>query len=166
MTRVKGLVLLASLVAVALVVAVGCGTISHGTGQNVSITSSPSAAQVEVKSEHGVVAFTGETPASVKLERKNAYTVTIKMRGYKDNIVSITHGMNSMSLLGNIFLCGGVLGLIVDFINGAAYDLEPNSINVTMVTARLDGHSELYAVLSARGDDSEIRRVVIPMIAQ
>jgi hypothetical protein len=164
--KVKMLLLLVGLVSVAMIAYVGCGTISHGSSQNVSISSSPAAAQIEIKADNGLVAFTGQTPATAKLSRKNSYTVIIKMAKYKDTQVNISKGVSGMSVLGNLLLCGGPLGLIIDFVNGAINNLEPNSINVTMVTARLGSNNELYAVMSMRGEDNEIRRIAIPMIAQ
>ncbi len=66
-----------------------CASIIHGTKQDVTITSSPIAADVTVKTTGGVISFTGKTPATVTLARKDAYDVFINLSGYQETKVHI-----------------------------------------------------------------------------
>jgi len=140
-----------------------CASIVHGTKQDVSITSSPEAAKVTVKTAGGVIAFTGNTPATVKLARKDEYDVFINLSGYQETKVHINKEFDAI-YLGNI-LCGGIIGLIIDASNGAMNKLEPNVINVTLVTASIDKNTkEMYAVFRAMDSQGQLRTLVIPLI--
>ena len=59
-----------------LILYVGCASIVHGTKQPVSINSTPTQADFEVKTEGGAIVFQGKTPATATLERKNSYSIT------------------------------------------------------------------------------------------
>jgi len=140
-----------------------CASLMHGTKQDISITSSPEAADVQVKTAGGVVAFTGQTPATVKLARKDEYDVFINLAGYQESTVHINKEFDSI-YLGNI-LCGGIIGLIIDASNGAMYNLAPEVINVTLVTALIDKDTkETYAVFRSMDSQGQLRTLVIPLI--
>lgn len=140
----------------------GCASIAHGTNQQIEIMSTPAAAQIEITTPAGMVAYSGTTPATTKLQRKNEYKVTITLDGYAEEEIWITKSTDG-AVWGN-FICGGILGLIIDFSNGAAYRLSPDEINVSMVTASLDGQThETYAVFRQLNDDGELQTMVLPM---
>jgi len=140
-----------------------CASIIHGTKQDISITSSPEAADLTVKTAGGVVSFTGKTPATVKLRRKNEYDVFINLAGYQEAKVHINKNFDAL-YLDNI-VCGGIIGLIIDASNGAMNKLEPNVINVTLVTASInEGTKEIYAVFRAMDSEGQLRTLVIPLI--
>jgi len=63
---------------------VGCGTIIHGGTQDVSVTSEPSGATVEVDGSE-----IGETPVTRSLDRGSQHTVEISMDGYESEQISI-----------------------------------------------------------------------------
>ncbi|UCB51886.1 MAG: PEGA domain-containing protein [Candidatus Zixiibacteriota bacterium] len=140
-----------------------CATIMHGTKQDVSISSSPDQAEVEVMTAGGVVVFTGNTPVTTKLQRKHEYDVFINLAGYQEAKVHISKEFDSI-YLGNI-LCGGIIGMIIDAANGAMNKLEPDVISVTLVTALLDEQTrETYAVFRALDSDGQLRTLVIPLV--
>jgi len=140
-----------------------CASIIHGTKQDVTITSSPIAADVTVKTTGGVISFTGKTPANVKLARKDAYDVFINLSGYQETKVHINKKFDAL-FIGNL-LCGGPLGMIIDAANGAMNKLEPNAINVTLMTASIDKNTkETYAVFHAMDSEGQLRTLVIPLI--
>ncbi len=140
-----------------------CASIIHGTMQDVSISSSPESADVTVKTAVGVISFTGKTPATVKLARKNEYDVFINLAGYQEAKVHINKQFDAL-YLGNL-VCGGVIGLIIDAANGAMNKLEPNVINVTLMTASIDKNTkETYAVFRAMDSEGQLRTLVIPLI--
>ena len=55
-----------------------CGTIKHGTTQELSIQSNPPGAEVVVD---GV--DMGQTPLTVDLKRKHSHIVSLRMNGYE-----------------------------------------------------------------------------------
>jgi hypothetical protein len=160
--RVKSLIVLFLIILITTFF-VGCATIMHGTTQEVSITSSPEAADVTVKTAGGVISFTGITPATVELPRKDEYDVFINLAGYQEETVHINKEFDSI-YLGNI-LCGGIIGLIIDASNGAMNKLEPSVINVSLVTASVDqNNKQTYAVFRAMDHEGQLRTLVIPLI--
>ncbi|GAB4168651.1 MAG: hypothetical protein Kow00108_01850 [Calditrichia bacterium] len=144
----------------------GCATILKGTKQEIPITSSPTNAMVEIEAFDGTTVFKGETPVTVSLLKKNRYTITIKMDGYEDAVIAIDKDFEPTTL-GNIF-CGGIIGVIIDFANGAAYKLSPEAIRVELVqaTASIEdpNSTELYAVVSVKKDNGQVKSVAVPMI--
>jgi len=158
-----------SLLTVALVIGVlvlsisGCATIIKGTSQDISIQSNPSNAKVVVKTTGGIEVFSGVTPASAKLAKKKEYIVTVTLDGYKEGTVMLSQSFEAWTI-GNI-LCVGIIGLIVDAVDGAMWKLEPDQIMVTMATASLEnGETRLYAVFYALDSNGQLRSTAIPMI--
>jgi len=103
----------------------GCATVVHGTNQNVSITSEPSEADVEIVGRGSPVY--AKTPATVELNRKGNYTVTCKKEGYYSDTEQIRSVIDSMTA-GNIFI-GGLIGLGVDAASGGNKRLSPDSLH-------------------------------------
>jgi len=120
-------------IAICIRLAVGCGSIIHGTSQDINISSSPDEAEVWIDG-----ARMGTTPTKVNLKRKGDYLVTVKKEGYKEATVKI-EGSTSAWIIGNIVF-GGIIGCGVDFITGGAYDLKPERVDINMTKlAELDG---------------------------
>ncbi|MDP8237445.1 MAG: hypothetical protein P9X24_00010 [Candidatus Hatepunaea meridiana] len=69
----------------------------------------------------------------------------------------------NMWFVGNL-ICGGILGMIVDYVSGAMWHLEPNMIHVELVTAYKDGKMQRYAVLGALDDEGQLRTLAVPLI--
>jgi hypothetical protein len=85
------------------------------------------------------------------------------MEGYQESRIHISKGFEPL-VLGNV-ICGGVVGIIIDYVNGAAYKLEPEMINVSLVSASIDeSTTETYAVFRALDDQGELRTMVVPLI--
>jgi len=118
------------LVPVATLVIIGCASIMHGTRETVVFESSPGGATVEVSDAMGVSYGTCETPCSIDLKRKREYKVKINKAGYAP-VEMVIQRKSSGWIWGNI-LIGGVIGLIVDFTNGAAYKLSPTELHATL----------------------------------
>lgn len=150
------------LIAITLI-AVGCATIMKGTKHKVSINSTPSQAKINIKTLAGMVVFEGKTPASTEISKKNEYIVTISVEGYKDKTINITKDGVEGWFWGNI-LCGGIIGIIVDLTNGAINKLEPDQINVELVTAQLDSQNDvLYTVFYALDSEGQLRSLAVPL---
>jgi hypothetical protein len=159
----RGTILLVIIVALLTSLILGCASIISGTKQDVLITSSPDQATLNIKNMNGMMVFQGKTPATVNLERNNSYIVTVSLPGYKDSQVSINRDFNFV-FLGNL-ICGGLLGMIIDAVDGAMYQLEPNILSVTLVTASIKGNAdEKYAVLQYKNDKGEVQTAATPLI--
>jgi len=154
----KGIIIVLALA----VLAAGCATIISGTKQNVTVTSEPSGAQVDVKTTGGVPMFTGATPAYFQLKRSYEYQITVKMEGYRDQELFINHDFNAW-VVGNL-ICGGLLGLIVDAVDGAMWNLSPDMIHVELVRSVSSGRISYYAVVGAIDDQGRLRTIALPMI--
>lgn len=107
-----------------------CGSIMHGTRQEVSFQSSPDGALVEISDAMGVSYGSCETPCTLDLKRKKEYHVNISKAGY-ESADFVIERKTSGWIWGNILL-GGVIGLVIDLTNGAAYKLEPQILQLTL----------------------------------
>lgn len=100
-----------------------CATIMHGKNQNIFVNSDPIGAVVRVEN----IATT--TPGSFILDRtRPCYQLVFEKEGYKPVTIELKRGLDGW-LFGNILL-GGIVGLAVDFMTGAAYKLSPTKVDV------------------------------------
>lgn len=152
-------VLIAILVACILT---GCATIIVGPNQRITINSNPSSAKVIVKELGGIIRFSGTTPASCKLPRKNEYTVHVKLEGYKEQTIFVNHSFNAW-YIGNLLL-GGIIGLIVDFADGAIWNLDPEHIYIELEQTVIDDQLHQYVLLKAVDDQGRLRKLKIKLI--
>jgi hypothetical protein len=141
---------------------VGCASIIHGTRQNITVTTLPTKANVSIKTIGGIEVFNGTTPVLTKISRNNEYDVFVTLEGYKVTKVHISKNFDAL-FLGNL-LCGGVVGMIIDGVNGAMWKLEPNAININLVTASINNSTATYAVFSKLDDQGNLKRVIVPLI--
>lgn len=74
------------------------------------------------------------TPCVVQVKRYEDIVVTIKRDGFEPQIVPLSKevaGTGAAGFAGNLLL-GGVVGMAVDGVSGAAYDHKPNPVIVTL----------------------------------
>ena len=110
-----------------------CASIIHGTRQSVSVNSIPSGAKVIVK---GVEM--AKTPAVIELKRnKTNIVLCFEKEGCQPVEVALNRKVDGW-IVGNIVF-GGIIGLAIDFINGAAYHLNPSEVNITLAELRKQG---------------------------
>ncbi|WP_306350306.1 PEGA domain-containing protein [Flavobacterium sp. '19STA2R22 D10 B1'] len=102
-----------------------CATIISGSKQKVKFSSTPSAASIFIDEVE-----VGKTPMELKLARKKEHHVMIKLEGYQTYETNLTQKFNGW-YLANI-LAGGIIGLVIDPITGAMYNLTPVQINAAM----------------------------------
>jgi len=102
-----------------------CATIVSGSKQNVKFASNPSSATIFIDEVE-----VGKTPFEIKLTINSEHAVQIKLEGYQTYETTLTKKFNAW-YLGNI-LIGGIIGLIIDPITGAIYNLSPDQINAQM----------------------------------
>ena len=129
-----------------LVLLDSCATIVSGTSQEVSVSSTPRA-KIEIKAASGMVYYSGDSPAIVKLPRKYSYTVTIQAGGYASQTLVISRQFNAW-FVGNIIF-GGIPGGVVDAITGAMWNLEPSLLAVTLEQVSAPGQQRLQVVITS-----------------
>ena len=115
------------LIVALMVLGVGCGSISRGTTQKISVSSVPDGATVKVDGvEKGV------TPATIELKRKQLeYTVLIVKAGYLPYNVRLVRETNFATA--NALIDFGLIShLLIDKNTGGAYVLKPESIQVNL----------------------------------
>jgi uncharacterized protein YceK len=122
-----------------LLVFSGCASIMHGSKQEITFTSNPSGATVEVFSD--VSEGRCDTPCSLILRRNQNYRVVFKKGGYQDFEAPLRKGTDGW-IWGNI-LFGGVIGLVIDLTNGSAYKLRPGELEATLSATTLGDLPEL-----------------------
>lgn len=129
MSSIKQLVLTGAALA-SLVFINGCASVTRGTKDTLVVESEPGGAVVRLSTGQ-----TGKTPTSFQLPRKKAFDVYVEKEGYEPLTVHISSqisGKGSLGLAGNA-LVGGLIGVGVDAMTGAAKDLKPNPVKVTLV---------------------------------
>jgi hypothetical protein len=114
---------------------VGCASVTRGTTENISISSTPAGATAEVTGLDVPTACV--TPCVVQAKRSADITVTVAKEGYEPQIIPLTKeipGAGAAGFAGNLLL-GGVVGMGVDAVTGAALDHKPNPVIVTLQPA-------------------------------
>jgi len=91
----------------------GCATLLRGSQQTLSFQTVPTDAEVFVD---GTMYM---SPVDVKLRRKVVHRVTIAKEGYRTLRFVIDPQWDGVSLVGNIILPGGSVGLVIDSASGA-----------------------------------------------
>ena len=116
-----------ALIELSLLCLIGCSTLVNGKHQALTIDSNPPGAAFSVEG------ITGVTPGTVTLERaKTNHTVMIKKTGYQTEQFQVGR-KPSLWLAANIFLGYGLpIGLVVDFVTGAAYELGTDHVQATL----------------------------------
>jgi len=110
----------------------GCASVTRGTTENLSISSTPSGAQADISGLDVPTACV--TPCAVLVKRNADITITVNKEGYEPQIVPLTKeipGTGVAGFAGNI-LAGGLIGMGVDAATGAAQDHKPNPVIVTL----------------------------------
>lgn len=125
--------LLSLLIIVLLLLVVECATIIHGTRQSISVSSVPSGAKVIVKGVHMAT-----TPAVIELKRSETNIILrFEKDGYEPVEIALNRSVDGW-IAGNIIF-GGLIGLAIDFIDGAAYKLSPSEVDAVLAEAKKQG---------------------------
>lgn len=108
----------------------GCGSIIHGTKQQVFFNSTPQGATVRLTDG---THFT--TPHVAQLRRAQDHTVTIEKEGYEPERITINRDFNwAATIFGNLLWI--TPGVIVDVLAGGAWTLDPEHINVNLIAEK------------------------------
>lgn len=99
----------------------GCATMMEGTGQSVSVTTTPAGASCEVDRAGVKLGTVNPTPGSLRIDKsKNDLVVTCDKEGYQHAALT-----SSPKFVGTTFgniVAGGIIGAVVDASTGANYE--------------------------------------------
>lgn len=111
---------------IAILTNTGCAAMFTGTTSNINITSTPSGADCDV-SGHGV-----HTPGNVVVEKSSSnLSVVCQKEGYEAGTSKAESTFNTVALVNILTVYGMVIGFIIDFATGAAWEY-PSHINVNL----------------------------------
>jgi len=114
---------------------VGCASVTRGTTENISISSTPAGATAELSGLDNPTSCV--TPCVVVAKRNADITVTVSKEGYQPQVIPLTKevpGAGAAGFAGNLIV-GGLVGMGVDAATGAALDHKPNPVIVTLQPA-------------------------------
>lgn len=103
----------------------GCATAIRGTTNQVTFASEPSGAVVTTSLGHSCT-----TPCVVAIERNKPFEATFRRDGFEHSVVAVRTEVSregGTSFAGNLLL-GGLVGMGVDAVSGAALDHQPNPV--------------------------------------
>lgn len=110
----------------------GCASVTRGTTENISISSTPSGVEATITGLDVPTACV--TPCAIVAKRNADITVSFAKEGYEPEVVQLTKEVpatGAAGFAGNI-VAGGLVGMGVDAVTGAAQDHKPNPVIVTM----------------------------------
>jgi hypothetical protein len=114
----------------------GCASVVSGRKMDVAVNTMPANAHVSIFNKKGERVATAVTPAVVELKRGNGllgpaqYTAVIEKPGYRTAQVPLRRSVNPW-ILGNVVI-GGVPGLVIDPITGAAWNPSAKEVNFNL----------------------------------
>ncbi len=107
-------------------VVTGCGTVVHGSRQNVRVNSIPAGATATIDGVEQI-----QTPGTVSLSRTKDHVIAVEKKGCKKSQTQVEREFNAVpTILGNILWL--IPGLIVDFLAGGAWTLQPENVDVSL----------------------------------
>ncbi len=124
----------------------GCAYILSTDSQDISVSTYPPGAQVIITTTGGIEVFSGTTPAQVHLKRKYKYFVDVTLEGHESKRIYLEQSVNPKTFW-NI-LIGGIPGWILDGVSGAIWQLEPETITITLQTVSINGQDHQILVFS------------------
>ena len=127
--RVVGIVALAAALG-------GCASVTRGTTENISISSTPAGAEATVSGLDNPTACI--TPCAVVAKRSADISISFAKPGFETEVVTLTKEVpatGAAGFAGNI-IAGGLVGMGVDAVTGAAQDHKPNPVIVTLQPLR------------------------------
>ncbi len=110
----------------------GCASVTRGTTENISISSTPSGAEATITGLDVPTACV--TPCAIVAKRNADIAVSFAKPGYEPEVVELTKEVpvtGAAGFAGNV-IAGGLVGMGVDAVTGAAQDHKPNPVIVTL----------------------------------
>jgi len=153
----KSVICTATVAALAAVGLSGCGTITQGTTQNITIATSPPGAHCELRRDGGQIATLYSTPDKVNVHKdREDIVLTCAKRGYETTSVILESGYG-IGAFGNIIL-GGAAGWMIDYTDGAV-NKYPTSAAVQLVPLKSDPALVAQSRSLCTPDDEELARL-------
>lgn len=127
-----------------------CASIFSGSTDDVMIKSEPDKAEIYINGT-----YKGTTPLKVELKRGKSHHIEIKAKDYEPYILLTDNSFNGL-VCGNI-ICGGIIGLIIDFASGSAWNVKPDFVMAKMkkLVSQVEtsnGEPEIINVLDRHGN--------------
>jgi anaerobic selenocysteine-containing dehydrogenase len=107
----------------------GCASITRGSTEQLTVTTTPSEATVRTSMNHQCT-----SPCTLTVGRKDEFIVTATKPGFKEASVPVktkVAGNGGAAFAGNV-LVGGLIGMGVDASTGAALDHYPNPVVLSL----------------------------------
>lgn len=124
----KKILIAASLASVMLTT--GCATIVNDDYVQIPVTTVPSEASIEVNGS------SYQSPAIVPVPRgQGDFVMKISKDGYQPVSIFLNQSLDGW-VWGNVIF-GGIIGLVVDFATGDAYDISPDVVNQSLTGAEI-----------------------------
>jgi len=114
----------------------GCASVTRGTTENISIASTPSGAEATISGLEVPTACV--TPCAIVAKRSADISISFAKPGFETEIVTLIKEVpatGAAGFAGNI-VAGGLVGMGVDAVTGAAQDHKPNPVIVTLQPIR------------------------------
>ncbi|SRR6266702_2758991 len=114
----------------------GCASVTRGTTENISIASTPAGAEATISGLDVPTACV--TPCAIVAKRSADISISFAKPGFETEVVTLTKEVpatGAAGFAGNI-IAGGLVGMGVDAVTGAAQDHRPNPVIVTLQPAR------------------------------
>lgn len=143
----------AALFATLIVGLTGCATIFHGSNEDISVQSSPAGAKVTTTPSTG----TYTTPTELNLARKNSYVLDFTAPGYSTASFNIQNSISGGYVVADVLLTG-LVGVVVDGLTGAWYNLSPGEAVVSLTkTGDVTGPETLTVRVNATDNGHGLR---------
>lgn len=110
----------------------GCASATRGWDEQISLASTPAGATAKLTGPSNAPSCV--TPCVVQVKRSDDISVSFEKEGYEPQVVALTKevaGTGAAGFAGNLLL-GGIIGMGVDAVSGAALDHKPNPVIVTL----------------------------------
>jgi len=148
-----------------IVICSGCASIVSKSNWPLTVISTPSGAKVEITNIDGELAYSGTTPATMKLKSgagyfsKQSYKVKLTMDGFGEKIIPVECKLNGW-YIGNLVF-GGLIGfLIVDPLTGAMYQLDAKVIHETF-SDKISGSEPRLEILDINDLNEGLRKHLV-----
>lgn len=104
----------------------GCATVIHGSKQEFGLNSQPAGAVAQLSNGQACT-----TPCTLTIARKHGFNVVFSKLGYQSFATTVSSTVDPWPVAGNV-LIGGLIGIGVDFVDGASNRLDPGSLSVAL----------------------------------
>ena len=96
------------------------------------------------------------TPTTLELNRKNEYVLSFSKEGYESAQIQVTKHLSGGFLAADILLTG-LLGVVIDGVTGAWYNLKPETVTVTLgKISNVPGPDEIEIAIEGAGKSDNL----------